>query len=539
MKNLNSGLTKLPYIGLLLVFLAMAQVAAVAQGVDEHVVLTTDRTHYFVGDPICYSAVVSDQLPVSSQVLYVELINDRGFSVLKQKAAIVDGTSTGAIEVPSEIISGRFVLRAYTRLQRNEGPTQWASHRITIVNPSLASQQNASPTTAPPEVLAIPSLRYEHGGFSWKMNAGNGPWSMSVVKGGLIQSQDFNVQANDEKAVSKTEFLPESRGTVVSGTLVNASNKQPVADVMVYATVLGNQRQFHVQRTDSIGQFAFNFPRLRGEHKVYLCAQFNDVALEYRVSDPFDQRAPYEWKEAPIDSAQWEQIQKAYRHHQMAMSADQQLIVLPQNGIQAMPEPFPTPTERVVLEDYIKLPSVEEAIKEIVPQAYTRIEKGKRTIHMYDRKTKAAFTNALVMVDNLPYPDHSVVFDIPLHQIERFDIYAEPMQYGDITIKGVLNIITKDGLLGGLALPQNGVVIDFPFPAEKVLFEVEKGNDQAVPLLLNTVHFQPFNQAPMPNVLQVGDLVPGTYQVLITILDANGLPKTYLQAINVSASTEQ
>lgn len=90
---------------------------------QEKVYLQTDKPYYYPGEIIWFKAYFSYTSPALkdslSKVLYVELINSDNEIVNRSILKVDDGVSWGDIELPKNLTSGTYALRAYTNWMRN------------------------------------------------------------------------------------------------------------------------------------------------------------------------------------------------------------------------------------------------------------------------------------------------------------------------------------------------------------------------------------------------------------------------------------
>ncbi len=103
---------------------------------QEQVLLHTDKAHVIPKDQLFFKAYVltgPDQLRISgSDVLKVELLDEKGTLVKSQYHKIIDGTSVGSFQIPNRIKEGNYYLRTYTRWMLNYGPEQFTTKKIWI-----------------------------------------------------------------------------------------------------------------------------------------------------------------------------------------------------------------------------------------------------------------------------------------------------------------------------------------------------------------------------------------------------------------------
>lgn len=94
---------------------------------QEEVFIHMDNTSYYLGDTIYYKAYMrlSDGRPSPlSRLLYVELLNNDGYLVERQKVEMKNGQGFGSFCLPDTLYGGYYELRAYTRWQLNWGRTE-------------------------------------------------------------------------------------------------------------------------------------------------------------------------------------------------------------------------------------------------------------------------------------------------------------------------------------------------------------------------------------------------------------------------------
>lgn len=103
---------------------------------QEQVLLHTDKAHIAPKDQLFFKAYVltgPDQLRISSSdVLKVELLDEKGTLIKSQYHKIIDGTSVGSFQIPNRIKEGNYYLRTYTRWMLNYGPEQFTTKKIWI-----------------------------------------------------------------------------------------------------------------------------------------------------------------------------------------------------------------------------------------------------------------------------------------------------------------------------------------------------------------------------------------------------------------------
>ncbi|MDY0903850.1 TonB-dependent receptor plug domain-containing protein [Pedobacter sp. CFBP9032] len=105
---------------------------------QEKVHLHLDKPYYAIGDDIWFKAYIVDAksaVPSTlSEILYVELINEKD-SIKKQlKLPVVSGITWGDFKLPDSLSEGNYRIRAYTNYMRNFGTTFFFDKAIKIGN---------------------------------------------------------------------------------------------------------------------------------------------------------------------------------------------------------------------------------------------------------------------------------------------------------------------------------------------------------------------------------------------------------------------
>ncbi|MFY0652144.1 MAG: hypothetical protein JXQ96_08935 [Cyclobacteriaceae bacterium] len=118
---------------------------------QEKVFSHTDRSTYVTGETMWISAYCVDastnQLTTLSKVVNFELINDQGKSLVKERAKLENGRSSGQLFISPELPSGHYTLRAYTNWMKNFDADLAFMKKISVINPADDFSTKNLPTT--------------------------------------------------------------------------------------------------------------------------------------------------------------------------------------------------------------------------------------------------------------------------------------------------------------------------------------------------------------------------------------------------------
>jgi hypothetical protein len=108
------------------------------QALAEQLFLHLDRPAYVAGETLWFKVYTVDgtyhrPLPMS-KVAYVEVLDAAQRPVLQAKIALTQAMGHGSLELPAELATGRYVVRAYTNWMKNAGPEFYFQCPIAVVN---------------------------------------------------------------------------------------------------------------------------------------------------------------------------------------------------------------------------------------------------------------------------------------------------------------------------------------------------------------------------------------------------------------------
>lgn len=112
---------------------------------QEKVYLQFDKDYYVAGSTIWYKGYVTlDRKPTTlSSILYIDLLNDSGRVIQRNKRPIEDGGAYGDFALDSALHAGNYRVRAYTLWMRNFDSAFFFTRDIHIYNPEEEQSENA------------------------------------------------------------------------------------------------------------------------------------------------------------------------------------------------------------------------------------------------------------------------------------------------------------------------------------------------------------------------------------------------------------
>jgi len=255
---------------------------------------------------------------------------------------------------------------------------------------------------------------------------------------------------NNYKAGSPVKYLPEPDGHLITGTVMNTRNGEPIRNETIVLSFVGKTSLCRFSKTDENGCFKFVTTE-PGTREVVIQPLSPDidnyyVELDNPFPDLFSYRPPETFR---LDTTRLEEINKAIIDMQVKRIYEPYLADTNKNKeFPQSPDFFGKPDNSVSMSTFIELTSLKEAIKEIIPGVVT-VKKGGKTVinSVYRFKNKVFFTNPLIIVDGVPVHNHEKVLGIALDHIEKVDVLNLGYILSNVYINGIIDITTVRGNL--------------------------------------------------------------------------------------------
>ena len=466
----------------------------IQEPVDEKIILFIDRSVYITGENIHFNAVLlpnsGNATSALSQVVYCELFSAGGSRLAGQKYMLSESSANGCISIPEHLLTGTYFLRAYTRLMRNTGPASYAYCQIKIINPAkkevlpVVSNRDkpvedlVNPVPGQVQIksaISVAATVYKTRDtvsftIDWKGEPAKSISSacISVVPKGsgivtVVQPPHIVEPMNVGSG-----YVPENRGLSLVGRLTETASDLPLIDKKVNLSIIGEGRDFMSVRTDTSGRFYFSLPWYYGTRDLFLCAEktASKNAKIWVDNDfctvPFQLQAP-EFNLTPEERQMIQNMavnEQINSHFQQNTHSDSLSTTLEKNAF------YGKPTNVIVLDKYIQLPTLEEYFNELPSQVRVRKSKGE-PYFIVQGSSDISFNDPLVLIDWVAVDEPSRILAIPPQNISRIEIVNQLYVKGGQTYGGIISLISKKGDFGGINLPSTGIFLNYNFLARQ------------------------------------------------------------------------
>lgn len=518
----------------------------------ERVILFCDRTLYIAGEQLLFSAFLQtgDQSAENepSNVLYCELITPDGIKITSNKYLLEDSYASGSIEIPNDVLTGIYYLRAYTRIMRNDGPSTYHYTRIKIVNARYREIRTGMDKNQPTEnltdavnqsntgnsfLISTDKSQYAHrdtvhisiNGINTTISSWKG-LSLAVVPEFSISADIVNFPENDQSE-KRMFYYPETRGLLITGTLTDNTTGRPLPNTRVNLSILGKGRDFIAIQTDSAGRFFFSLPDYTGSRDLFLSSEKTSTSdpkilvdndfctIPVQIPSNIFSLTPKE-RETAYNMAVNVQLGSYFKvdsiHNDRIGPSEDQVF-------------YGKPDDILYINDYIQLPTLEEYFNGLPTLVKVRKRKGEKYFKVLGTQAGLSSYDPLVLVDLVVINDPSRVLTILPANISRIEIINKLYVKGDQTYGGIINIITKRGDFAGIDLPSSGIFINYDFFTGNIHYPNVYNPPGHHPDTRNTLYWNPRIVLNGNNNTKVSFVVsdtPGRYQIVLQGISFEG-----------------
>jgi hypothetical protein len=527
----------------------------------EDMYLHIDRDKYIAGEDIWFSIYNIDRetgkLSSVSVVAYAELLNTRNVPIIQKRLQLSGGRGEGNFVVPDSVSSGTYTLRVYTNIMKNFLPDECFQQDIDIYNPfrGLEFYRKTNPVFSINDAGDFPEKNV--GGIVLKSDtvfsrrekvhldlavknydserSGISDMSISVAPAGIsaIRPPAGNRKIADIKAPLK--YFSESEGHYISGLIRYREGNISDSSDFLYMSVQGKVAEFRYSDIDAEGHFSFLLPVDARFRNLILQPEHasSNMILEIEPSFPRIFPASIYFKESLTDSlldlfsglSFNYQAGKIYSINRKNEKAKKDTSKLKKRRFYGIPE------MEIFLDDYIKLPTMEEVFIEFLPGVILRSRKAGYEIKITNPLTDNFYYEPpLVMIDGVIINDLTVLVDLDPERVEKIEVVKTPYLIGDLILNGIVNVITRSGDFIDVAIPEYAVILPYKIIDEPsgIIFpdySSELNRQSRTPDLRNTLYWNPSVQTDSDGKAEIefwtSDL-PGIYNIIIQGIAGTG-----------------
>ncbi len=528
--------------------------------VGEHIQLLTDRNMYAVQEVIYFDAFYTKEKSLGeiewSKVLYVELLNQNGQVELQQKLPLNEKGTFGSLEIPGDLITGNYFLRAYTKWMSNFGPEAFSYAKIIVINPF--EEQVVTPQSAKENIELNNQANYKYSNeftvntnkSSYKkrekvileinldkypLNESN--FVVSVVKSNTLDSLYMAGTISTKiptspQALNNITNMPENRGLSFSGTMNDIDGMPVKKGMTVNLSIVGDNPYFDQTLTTEEGKFEFTLPKQKGELNLFLCPAGNEETdVSFKVNNGF---VNYHY---PLSTEEFNLTKKQKQQAEELAINSQILATYPLKNISKESEDssktsempvyfYGKPEDRLFLDEYIVLPNLGEVFFELIPDVLLLKKKKISYLEVVNGNYWSS-SMPMVLLDHIPIYDLSTILGIHSQRFKFIDVVNTNYLKGEMLYAGIISIFSKNNDIAGAELPKGGAFFSYKSFNEQKQNSITglTQSEKNIPDLRNCLYWNPEFQVPSNQKGQIEFYTSdntGEYTILIRKTDETG-----------------
>ena len=442
----------------------------------EETQISTNTNLVLVGEHLYYKMfVLSDgKLSKISKIAYVELIDANNNSIHKHILNLKNGAASNRLFIPTQLKTGQYKLIAYTNWSKNNTDKSYFSKDIYVINAFSNENQIVENSTTTVKLekaetlqtkaisnknIIINTTKQSYNNrelVTIDINTDNafkdGNYSLSVNKMDSLNMQNVLEDKFIGNKASKTLFVPEMRGQLITGKITNIVNASDLNEKNIALSIPGDKFVFKIAETNPSGYFFFNLDtkinsntatfQVIGDAKENFKVEIlNAVETNYNNLSfnnlEIDNTLKYTLEQRNIKN----QIENAYYQNKK----DSILLLANSKSF------FKTKEKTYVLDEYTRFKTVRETFIEVLKEAGLRKEGDSYRIIVYDFYDKKKgqdnkSMDPLVIVDGMIVQNNNDLINYDPYKIESIDLVIGEYLYGSKLYQGIIsvNTITKD-----------------------------------------------------------------------------------------------
>jgi len=448
---------------------------------------------YITGQKV--KVVVFSDSVLEAKILFVDLISSDNSWVIGAKYEISKPLTTFDFSLPTELISGIYLLRVYEDFNK-KADYQIRRVAIKVVNPYNPKtigvvplkKSNYSPPKSHFRTLVKTKIVENKSRDSIKFIL-NGSQDIDVQQMVVSLVPEFAAkeilfQLTDSVKPQHKIFAED--GLILSGNIHHRLTGEPMKNKNLHLSIPQLKNVFFT-KTDSVGRFHFNLNYSSGSHPIYI--NIDDTLLKEAVIEVNrDFLLPEAFATTPftLDSVEkknillWVQRREIKALFNKKLAENKKIISF-----------YGHADKTIVLDDYVDLFTLKEYFKEVPGNVMVRKVKRHRELQLTGENPQLQFMKPLVLLDFIPVYDMDKILDLNISQIQRYEIVNELYVRDSRVFGGVLNIISRRENYANYTFPATAKFVPYSLLIEENIRAETLKNNQPIfknPTLLHQIN---------------------------------------------------
>ncbi|MCG2430447.1 hypothetical protein [Aequorivita xiaoshiensis] len=444
----------------------------------EKLALTINSNILLAGELLQYSTLNLNEAGKKSKlskVVYVSMRNENDSVVFHHKLKLNNGSASGDFFIPATLKSGIYKLISYTNFSKNNKLDAYALKTIYVINTFMKMDKvknvsdsirlnfstkfsRVSTSNESNQQIKIVSDKATYGSrekVSLKLegisNEINGNFVLSVRKLNPIEISGKPSESVNGNS-SNVFHIPEVRGELISGTILNNDGKVPAKNKIVSLTIPGEDFIFKSTSTDANGRFFFSLSKGYSSNKGIIQLSSKDSRKEnYTINIDKKHLNLNDSKRSALvlnpELKSWLQERSVQIQIENAYFETKRDSVKPHKITSRFYNNLGTVFN---LDDYTRFATLRETFVEVITLAAIRGNgaNSRFVIHnAYDPNRIAQFNDIppLVLLDGIEIINNEELINYNPRQIKSVRVITKPYRYGPMIYSGIIAVETVQG----------------------------------------------------------------------------------------------
>lgn len=341
-------------------------------------------------------------------------------------------------------------------------------------------------------------------------------------------------------------YKKETENHFLYGRLINKSTQVPDPAQYLFLSMPGKKAMFQYAMTDKNGDFTFTLPLDDNIKDLIIqpenAERNNNIRIESSFSDKYpvlDQAYGTSVTTPSQDNSKLAvnyQVMKIYRSDVLP---DKSSPVAFTGGTRRF---YGKPDIELVMDDYIKLPVMQEVFFELTPGVFLKKKKSEYEITISDPVENRIYDKApLLFIDGVVVKDPGIIANLDPEIVEKIDAVKSRYFVGEYMMFGLVNVITRTGDFSNVTLPDYAVRLPYRItePADSFSYPDYASPDKRqshIPDFRNTLYWNPSVKTDKEGKAEVefwSSDFRSDYEISVQGFNGNGEPVSIRKIIKV------
>lgn len=271
---------------------------------------------------------------------------------------------------------------------------------------------------------------------------------------------NWDVVLNDQRPVF--EYAPEFDGHIITGQVKHNTNVRAQNAIDAFLSIPGIQLQFYNTRTNKEGRFYFDVRDYYGQNEIIVQTDGPDSNYRVDILNPFSEKyneqtlpgfslpaaSQYTLNEQSIGM----QVLNTYEQGRLSRFAVPAIDTFPFYG---------KPYKVYKLDDYTRFTTMEEVLREYVPEVAIRRWGGQLHLKVFDFDIRDFYpTDPLILLDGVKV-DNTILLNYDPLKVNKLEVITNKFIKGEFMYQGIVNFTTYHGDMQDLKLDSKAVILDY------------------------------------------------------------------------------